>query len=315
MRVLDLSNIAGEPGDLITCTEYMAQGDGGGGTFEWFPLGHPLPTPLEDPEDGGIVLGNPTLAGRWIRQWSGHVNVRWFGAQGDGKGYDPEPDGAGDTERIQKAIDFCARYYQATEGVGGTVFFPPGIYRVSAPRYKDPHQPPRLHQAPYKLQLRSKVSLLGCGSSSVISSAGGQGLSSRTLTNYDTRPLNDPDRVPPLPRVTDPILDVTIKGLRFEDHESAQPPSPDPKKIPVERATIFVAEATNLRVLDCIFHDTADAIRLYKDCKGCRISGNEIYGNLIDISRECIIISGGQDTLVEGNSIHDCPFAFAIGFT
>jgi polygalacturonase len=43
------------------------------------------------------------------------MNVRRFGARGDGVGYDPAP---GDNNRIQKAIDFCATYKTGGERGG-----------------------------------------------------------------------------------------------------------------------------------------------------------------------------------------------------
>ena len=51
------------------------------------------------------------------------------------------------------------------------MFFPPGIYVVSAPT----------NNAAFKLILRSKVRLLGCGSSSELRSALNQNYNSRTL--------------------------------------------------------------------------------------------------------------------------------------
>jgi hypothetical protein len=279
MRAIELSTLIGQPGDLITVQEYSVPGDGGGGTFRWSTM----PTPTDLPaEDGGIVFGT-TPSGRWIRQWSGYVNVRWFGARGDGVGYDPL---LGDTNRIQKAIDFCAAYKSEGEIVGGTVFFPPGIYVVSAPA----------HNAAFKLILRSKVRLLGCGSSSELRSALNQNYNARTLSE-DNPPANAP-----------PLEDVTIQSLRIEGRESEQPHD----GTNVERAAIFVFKAANLRVIDCIFHDTADAIRLFQECIGTYIAANEIYGNPIDIGRECLAIAGARESIVENNYIHDCPFATAI---
>ncbi|MBS1645520.1 MAG: hypothetical protein JST36_10825, partial [Bacteroidetes bacterium] len=61
---------------------FAAPGDGGGGTFIWIDTGAPIPNP-----DGGITfnaddsVANP---GYFQRIFSGPINVRWFGATGDG---------------------------------------------------------------------------------------------------------------------------------------------------------------------------------------------------------------------------------------
>jgi hypothetical protein len=275
MRAIELSTLIGDPGDLITVSEHSVPGDGGGGTFMWSTTAMPA-------EDGGIVFGT-TPSGRWIRQWSGYVNVRWFGARGDAVGYDPI---LGDTNRIQKAIDFCASIKSGDEIVGGTVFFPPGIYVVAAP----------FNNAAFKLILRSKVRLLGCGSSSELRSALNQNYNARTLSED-----NPPAYAPPLE-------DVTIQSLRIDGRETEQPHD----GTNVQRAAIFVFKTRNFKVIDCIFHDTADTIRLYQECTGTYIAGNEIYGNPIDIGRECLAIAGARESIVENNYIHDCPFATAI---
>lgn len=57
----------------------LSDGDGGQGFFYWSPASVTA-------DNGGTVI-NPTGnagAGRWIRQYSGPVNPRWFGAIGDG---------------------------------------------------------------------------------------------------------------------------------------------------------------------------------------------------------------------------------------
>jgi Pectate lyase superfamily protein len=287
MKAIELSTLIGDPGDLITVLEHTVPGDGGGGTFMWSTF--PDPTLMPD-EDGGIVFGT-TPSGRWIRQWSGYVNVRWFGARGDGVGYDPiigDTDAIhiGDTDRIQKAINFCAAY-QSGGIVGGTVFFPPGIYVVSAPTKK----------APFKLILKSKVRLLGSGSSSELRSRLHQNYTSRTLSSEDSVTLED----------------VTIQSLKIDGRETDQ----EHDGTNVQRAAIFVYTSTNFEVIDCIFHNTADAIRLFQSSKGefnigSYIAGNEIFGNSIDIGRECMIIAGARESIVENNYIHDCPFATGI---
>jgi Pectate lyase superfamily protein len=272
MKAIDLSTLVGNPGDVITVSEHTISGDGGGGIFIW---SQDLPMPNED---YGIVFGT-TTSGRWIRQWSGYVNVRWFGARGDGRGYD----GAiGDTDRIQKAIDFCAGFAIGTEIVGGTVFFPPGIYIVASPQ----------ENAAYKLILKSRVNLLGCGLSSEIRSALGQPSAARTLSS-------EPNVV---------LENVSIQLLHINGQEHLQPPVTN-----FQRAGIFIYKSKNLRIFDCLLTDSADVIRLFDDNSGAYIGRNEIRDNTIDIGRECIVFSGKtKNCIVESNFIHNCPFATAI---
>ena len=66
-------------------------GDGGDGNFIWDQY-----SPDED-NNGTIIRPNkqpPDTDGRWIRQFSEDINVRWFGAKGDTKGIAGEYIGA-----------------------------------------------------------------------------------------------------------------------------------------------------------------------------------------------------------------------------
>lgn len=63
-----------ELGSFAVLTGYSAPGDGGGGVFYWSATGS---------DDGGTVFAASTN-GYWHRIYSGAINVRWFGATGDG---------------------------------------------------------------------------------------------------------------------------------------------------------------------------------------------------------------------------------------
>ncbi len=58
---------------------YWAQGDGGGGVFYW-------DGDLTDDDNGGTIIipdaAVPNDPGRWVRLYSGAINIRWFGACG-----------------------------------------------------------------------------------------------------------------------------------------------------------------------------------------------------------------------------------------
>ena len=53
---------------------YHSKGDGGGGTFYWDS------TSTEDDNGGTIIEATGVVDGRYIRNYSGAVNVKWFGA-------------------------------------------------------------------------------------------------------------------------------------------------------------------------------------------------------------------------------------------
>ena len=78
---------SGFTGPFSTTTEYIVAGffvpgDGGGGTFIWIEPSVGTPWPAED---RGIILYNTNNTnGYFKRIYSGPINVRWFGAKGDG---------------------------------------------------------------------------------------------------------------------------------------------------------------------------------------------------------------------------------------
>jgi hypothetical protein len=88
-----------DPGGLPAGTRASINGcfadnDGGGGDFIFEPGS-------SDRDDTGDVIAPDSGKGRWLRVFEGDVNIRWFGARGDGKADDAGP--------LQAAIDASLR--------------------------------------------------------------------------------------------------------------------------------------------------------------------------------------------------------------
>jgi hypothetical protein len=101
---------------------YYARGDGGGGLFYW--------DTTAAPDDGGTILNaqQGNSAG-WRRIYSGVINVKWFGARGDGT----TPDDAA----IQAALDLAKATLAGTTPTygemnsGAEVYIPNGVYSIT----------------------------------------------------------------------------------------------------------------------------------------------------------------------------------------
>jgi hypothetical protein len=138
--------------DLTTSTAvnvlgYYAEGDGGGGIFRFDPLASAA-------DNGGTIIAPTAGSGRWLRDLvPGPLNVKWFGARGNGV--------ANDAPAIQAAIDFlCPQTFAGWEPgaqpfIGGTVYLPKGTYLVTA-----------------NVKLPTQVTLTGDGWSTVIKGSG-----------------------------------------------------------------------------------------------------------------------------------------------
>jgi hypothetical protein len=88
---------------------------------------HYEPTNTTSADDSSMVLRNGSK--RYLRHFDGHINIKWFGAKGDGI--------SDDTKAIQKAIDYLnpssALIYKFEQSPksGGTVFVPRGRFRIT----------------------------------------------------------------------------------------------------------------------------------------------------------------------------------------
>jgi hypothetical protein len=108
--VHDLQELRPDTPDMLAVVAgFHTPGDGGGGLFVWR-------SGLADKPDGGTVIGSEdaTVPGRWCRVHDGPLNVRMFGAAGDGK--------TDDTAAIQAAMDAAA---------GAELRIPAGTWLVS----------------------------------------------------------------------------------------------------------------------------------------------------------------------------------------
>lgn len=105
--------------EVVIARGCVSVGDGGGGIFYWDPKSTAA-------DDGGLVIQpSGVTTGRWKRIVGGPLNVRWFGALGDGR--------TDDTVAIQRALDIVQGGTQPYAR-GNTVTVPTGTYRVTAPR-------------------------------------------------------------------------------------------------------------------------------------------------------------------------------------
>lgn len=91
-------------------TGCLMEGDGGGGDWYWDP------SDTTTPDNVGTVVG--AGSGRWKRRSSGAVNVRWFGAKGDGV--------TNDNQAINAAISYALAQSQPP-----SVYVPSGDYVVN----------------------------------------------------------------------------------------------------------------------------------------------------------------------------------------
>jgi hypothetical protein len=124
--VADLANVQHKTGS-IQLLGFHTKGDGGGGVFYWDATKdkseHNGGT-IIDPNKAGLVANwastqalyfTPAVVGQgcWVREYSGAVNVKWFGAKGDGV--------ADDTNAIQETLNI-------SYAIKNSVSIPTGVY-------------------------------------------------------------------------------------------------------------------------------------------------------------------------------------------
>lgn len=107
LKSVDVSALS--DGHRVSVSGYAAPADGAGGDFV-YAANSTLPG------NGGTVIAPLSGKGRWLRDYTGPVNVKWFGAKGDGQ-HDDAP-------AIQAAVSLG-------DGIG--VEFPSGTFRTTSP--------------------------------------------------------------------------------------------------------------------------------------------------------------------------------------
>ncbi|MCH2126628.1 MAG: glycoside hydrolase family 55 protein [Pirellulaceae bacterium] len=128
----ELKQVMPESCGAIQLLGHSQPGDGGGGLFHWNSHS------MANPDDGIVVAATTEKPGRWHRLEADPINVKWYGAQGNGSDA---------TAAIQGALDAAA--------AGGTVRLPSGKYTIT--------QPLRMHQG---------TSFLGDGLFSILQYSG-----------------------------------------------------------------------------------------------------------------------------------------------
>ncbi|WP_143305274.1 glycosyl hydrolase family 28-related protein [Chitinophaga vietnamensis] len=103
-----LKNAGGTSMELRNVLGYYTPGDGGGGDFYWDD------TSMETDNRGTVIQANGIASGRWKRVYSGAINVKWFGAKGNGTN--------DDTAAIQQCLTFS-----------DNVYIDKGDYAITAP--------------------------------------------------------------------------------------------------------------------------------------------------------------------------------------
>jgi parallel beta-helix repeat protein len=204
------------------------------------------------------------------------VNVQDQGAVGDGV--------TDDTAKIQKTID-------SLRESGGTVFFPPGTYRISQ---ITPNKS-------WSLLLRPNIDYVGVGRSSTLLLAPGQVGDRQSFLRMMATEGSEISR------------NITIRYLEFNGNRHQQPPAicrtcdSCPPECNLEQMHgVFLANVQDSRVEHCEFHGIAgDAVYVFQGpdtgSTNVLVQNNEMY----DLGRVGVNFAGTSDSIARFNFIHD----------
>lgn len=107
----------GERGAVYTAHGYASPGDGGGGQWVWDE------SSTANDNGGTLLKVAGVTTGRWKRVHDGVINLKWFGAKGDGT--------EDITDALNRAIEAAAFYSTAKQPA--TVYIPNGTYALEGP--------------------------------------------------------------------------------------------------------------------------------------------------------------------------------------
>ncbi len=107
---------------LVYVAGYYSPGDGGAGLFTYSPES------MAD-DNGGTIIRPALGSGRWLRIYDGSINVKWFGAKGDGQ--------TDDTAAVSAAILAAENHAEIT--LNFSIYFPKSVYLVSVPGVLSSH--------------------------------------------------------------------------------------------------------------------------------------------------------------------------------
>lgn len=126
--------------NLVYVKGYWYPGDGGGGFFSYKTY---APTEIVPNDNDGTIFKPVNGDGRWIRQYNGYINARFFGVT---KGFENTGSSSfSNSNQIQKMIDYASTNNIYSDEKGGlTLFFPNGTYLIDK-----------------KIILKNRVKLLG----------------------------------------------------------------------------------------------------------------------------------------------------------
>jgi len=186
--IADLRNTAGSStNNFCTVLYYDQPRDQGGGDFFWDPNN-------TETDNGGTTFQVTGLSqGRWVRLYSGAINVRWFGTKGNGN--------TDDTSTLQHIFQVISN--------GRAIYFPRGTYIIDS--------------GAILLKGKQNIEIYGDGQISVIRPSN-QGVAPEKQYYHCTVAIDQCEHIV--------IRDLTIesKGENYGDADAAKPlPYGDPR--------------------------------------------------------------------------------------